>query len=106
MSTVNAGLKRRILANVRLKIAERSETYICHALQHVAEQDHRREVQEACDDLRSRVMAEIAPYQSVGDMVAHQAISMDDVLIARLQVIDSVARQLTGTKNAKTTETP
>jgi hypothetical protein len=95
MNITNAGIKRRILATVRQKIADRSETYICLALNHIAEQDHRREIQEACEDLRDRVMGEIAPWKTVGDMVASQAISMDDVLAARLQVIDDVARQLT-----------
>lgn len=89
--------KQRILAAVRQKIADRSETYICVALQHIADQDHRRMIQQTCDDLRAQVMGEIAPYPSVGEKLAAEAdrdITMDDILLARIELIDDISRRL------------
>lgn len=108
MSTVNAGIKQRILAAVRLKIADKSEAYICHALDKITEEDHRRAVQEACAYLKHRVLDCIAPFKTVGDwLIAEQpgVISMDDVLAARLALIDKIERELIVVKNDKTTAT-
>jgi hypothetical protein len=102
-------IKQRILAHVRQKIADRSETYICVALRNIADQDHRRAIQQACDDLRAQVMREIAPYPSVGEKLAAETdrdITMDDILLARIELIDELSRRLMPISRVTSTPTP
>jgi hypothetical protein len=82
-----------ILAEVRRKIADDSQTYICLALDEIAQADHRRGVQQACAALKQRTLDQIAPFKTVGDWLAHHAepTTMQDVKQARLALLDCLA---------------
>lgn len=63
-------IKVRILKQVRAQIETGADTYICFALDAITAQDHRRNIQTLCEEIKADVLGHIAPHKSFGDMLA------------------------------------
>lgn len=96
---MSQAIKARILKQVRQKIADGSSTYICLALDEIAEQDHRRNIQTLCNEIKADVLGHIAPHKSFGDLLARdqRVTCFATIKQARLKWLD---RQI-GDKNAE-----
>lgn len=84
-------IKARILKEVRRRIETGVDTYICFALDAIAAQDHRRNIQTLCEEIKADVLGHIAPHKSFGDLLAkdQRVTFFSTIKRARLAWLDS-----------------
>lgn len=82
--------QRRILRQVRTIIDTGQVRYLCFALQAIAEQDHRRAVQDDCVALAAHFKQELDGHNSLGDYLARHDLPLtaNTLIQARLAWID------------------
>lgn len=89
-------LTARILRRVRTAIADDQVRYICFALDHVAANDHRRSVQQACVKLKDHFKAGLGSCNSLGEYLVDRGlpVSHHTLTLARLAWIDRTLETL------------
>lgn len=95
-------IKARILAQVRTRIACGESTYICDALDDIAAQDHRRNIQRLCGEIKAEVHHLLAPFRTFGDLAISipGVTTLGDVQRLRLAWLDGQIRSAAQTNTA------